>query len=291
MANSAETLRVATIQSKCTSDRSDNRRRAFEQIASAAANGARLIVLQELFDSVYFCQTEDHRFFEWAEPVPGPLTDQLAEIASRHGIVIVAGIFERRASGVYHNAAVVLDSDRGLVGHYRKMHVPEDPGYSEKFYFSPGDLGSGAFQTSVGKIGVCICWDQWFPEWARLTAMRGCHCLIYPTAIGWLDEDKANFGESQLQAWQIMIRSHAIANGIFAIAANRVGREAQIEFWGSSLVADPYGNLVASASQTQEETLFADLDLNAITTARTHWPFFRDRRIDCYEHLAKRWLS
>jgi len=247
--------------------------------------------LQELFSSQYFCQSEDHDQFEIAESIPGPTIDRVAALAKELGVVVVAGIFERRAPGLFHNSAAVIESDGSIAGIYRKMHIPDDPYFYEKFYFTPGDLGFQCFDTSVGKIGVCICWDQWFPEAARLTALAGAEVLVYPTAIGWQENEKDTFGASQLSAWQTMMRSHAIANGVFVVAPNRVGVENNIEFWGNSFVADPYGNMIASAGERDAETLLVDCELSLVETARTHWPFLRDRRIDAYEGLTKRMLD
>ena len=284
----AENSVVAAIQLPCTGDRVVNLTSTIQRIEAAAAAGARLICLQELFSSLYFCQSEDHEQFNLAESIPGPTTNSLCDVAKKLGVVIVAGLFERRAPGVFHNSAVVIESDGRILGTYRKMHIPDDPYFYEKFYFTPGDLGFQSFQTSVGNVGVCICWDQWFPETARLTAMKGAEILVYPTAIGWQAPEKKQFGESQLSAWQTMMRSHAIANGVFLVAPNRVGVEGNIEFWGSSIVVDPYGNVIAQAGR-EAETIITDCDLSLIETARTHWPFFRDRRIDAFAGLTERW--
>ena len=287
-ANSMASTTVAAIQLPCGDSLDVNITATVKEIAAAAQAGAKLICLQELFASKYFCQSEDHKHFELAESIPGSTTHRLCEVAKQHGVVIVAGLFERRAPGVFHNSAIVIEADGTLLGVYRKMHIPDDPYFYEKFYFTPGDLGFKSFQTSVGKVGVCICWDQWFPETARLTAMQGAEILVYPTAIGWQAPEKAEFGQSQMEAWQTMMRSHAIANGVFLVAPNRVGVEEQIEFWGASFVVDPYGNVIAQAGQ-EAETIHADLDFQSIETARTHWPFFRDRRIDAFNGLTKRW--
>lgn len=286
---SETSVSVAAVQLDCSPDIAANLQRTLDRVRSAAQSGAKLICLQELFASRYFCQTENHDHFSLAESIPGPTTAVLCEAAKRLNVVIVAGLFERRASGLFHNSAVVIDSDGTVVGIYRKMHLPDDPYFLEKFYFAPGDLGFQCFETAFGKIGVCICWDQWFPEAARLTAMAGAEILVYPTAIGWLAEEKDEFGPSQLDAWQTMMRSHAIANGVFVVAPNRVGIEDDIEFWGSSFVADPYGNIVNSAAIDESETLIVDCDLSLVETARTNWPFFRDRRIDAYGGLINRW--
>ena len=284
-------VKIAAIQSACQPDTAVNLTRTLDQIAILADQGAEIICLQELFIHPYFCQTEDHRFFELAESIPGPTTERLSELAAAKGVVIVAGLFESRAAGLFHNSAVVIDADGQLVGHYRKMHLPDDPHFLEKFYFAPGDLGFPSTDTRFGKIGVCICWDQWFPEAARLTALNGAEILVFPTAIGWLDEDREPFGDSQLDAWKTMMRSHAIANGLFVVTPNRVGREDHIEFWGASFICDPYGREQASAKIGEADTIIADCDLNEIATARTHWPFFRDRRIDAYQGLLKRWTD
>lgn len=288
---SPDLVTVAAIQLACTPDIDANLQSTLAQIESAASAGAKLICLQELFASQYFCQSEDHEKFQLAESIPGRQTDAMCAIAKRLGVVIVAPLFERRAPGVFHNSAVVIESDGTLLGTYRKMHIPDDPFFYEKFFFTPGDLGFKAFATSVGKVGVCICWDQWFPEAARLTALQGAEFLVYPTAIGWQAPEKAEFGESQRAAWHTMMRSHAIANGVFLVAPNRVGVEDNIEFWGSSFVADPYGNMLHVAGDTNDETLIVECDRTLIETARTHWPFFRDRRIDAYGGITKRWGS
>jgi N-carbamoylputrescine amidase len=283
------TLTVATIQLDCSADVSANTEMTIAQIVDAAAAGAKLICLQELFASRYFCQSEDHEQFKLAESIPGSTTERLAEFARKLGVVIIVPLFERRATGLFHNSAVLIESDGSILGTYRKMHIPDDPYFYEKFYFAPGDLGFKCFNTSVGKVGICICWDQWFPEAARLTALQGAEILVYPTAIGWQAPEKAEFGASQLDAWKTMMRSHAIANGVFLIAPNRVGVEDNIEFWGSSFVADPYGGLMKVASHERAETLIVECDLSLVETARTHWPFFRDRRIDAYQGLTERW--
>ena len=288
MSSSQPPFDVAVVQAQCSDDRTANREAAVASVHAAAADGAAIVCLQELFDNRYFCQTEDHRHFQNAEPIPGPTTERLIHAAREAGVVVVAGLFERRAAGVYHNSAVVIDRDGTLVGKYRKMHIPDDPNFEEKFYFAPGDLGFPVFTTSACRIGVCICWDQWFPEAARLTALGGAELIVYPTAIGWLEEDKVPYGASQLDAWRVMLRSHAIANGVFVAAPNRVGIEDQIEFWGHSLVVDPYGNLLAEAGQESPQTISARCDLSLIEQARTHWPFLRDRRIDAYGDLNQR---
>jgi N-carbamoylputrescine amidase len=282
---------VALVQMSCTDDRQTNVARAVQQIANAAERGANVVCLQELFAGLYPCQTEDHARFEWAESLDGPTAQSLAEAARQYGVVVVGSLFERRAAGVYHNTSVVFDVTGQLVGVYRKMHIPDDPAYYEKFYFSPGDLGFCITPTRFGKIGVGVCWDQWFPETARLLALAGAELLFFPTAIGWLLDERATYGESQYNAWQTVMRSHAIANGIYVAAPNRVGREGGIQFWGGSFVSDPYGNLLARAAHEEEELLIVECDLSRIETARTHWPFLRDRRIDAYGGLLHRWLE
>ena len=285
----SKAIQIGLIQKSCTTDPADNVEQAVQSIREAAGNGAQVICLQEVFNTQYPCQSEDHVNFELAEPIPGPTTNAISKIARELGVVVVVPLFERRAPGLYHNSAVVMDADGSIAGLYRKMHIPDDPLYYEKFYFTPGDLGFLAFQTKFAKVGVCICWDQWYPEAARLTAMKGAELLFYPTAIGWIPGEKAEYGESQYSAWQTMIRSHAIANGLFVGAPNRVGREGEIEFWGGSFVADPYGNVIQKASHEEEQNVVVSCDLSLINTARTHWPFFRDRRIDAFGDLQKRW--
>ncbi len=287
----APPVQVAVIQSSCSESKSANVAATLERLADAAARGAQVVCLQELFHGTYPCQTEDHERFAEAEPIPGPTSQALGQAAGQHGMVIVGSLFERRAAGLYHNTAVVFDADGSTAGLYRKMHIPDDPRYYEKFYFTPGDLGFRSFDTRFGRIGVCVCWDQWFPEAARLTALTGAQILCYPTAIGWLPEEKDEWGGSQHLAWETMMRSHAIANGVFVAAANRVGLENDIQFWGASFVVDPYGNLLGRAGQQAEETLLVECDLSLIDTARTHWPFLRDRRIDAYDGLRKRYLD
>ncbi|MBP87609.1 MAG: acyltransferase [Planctomycetaceae bacterium] len=282
---------LALLQMSCADDKAANVQKAIGRIRDAAEQGANVICLQELFHNQYPCQTEEHDRFAEAETIPGPSSDALSAAARQYGVVVIGSLFERRAAGVYHNTAIVFDADGSQVGMYRKMHIPDDPLYYEKFYFTPGDLGFRSFPTRFGRIGVCICWDQWFPEAARLTAMSGAEILFYPTAIGWLPDEKEAFGESQHSAWETMMRSHAIANGVFVAATNRVGVEGQLRFWGASFVSDPYGNVLARATHDAEETLVVECDLSTINTARTHWPFLRDRRIDAYDGLSKRYLD
>ena len=280
--------KLGLVQLACQADPVVNIDRTIAQIESAAKLGADIVCLQELFSTQYFCQTQNHDNFQLAESIPGPLTDRLSRLSRELGIVIVSSHFERRAAGLFHNTAVTFDTDGEIAGRYRKMHIPDDPNFEEKFYFTPGDLGFQAAQTQHGQLGVCVCWDQWFPEAARLTAMAGAEILIYPTAIGWLADEKEAYGESQLDAWITIMRSHAIANGVFVVAINRVGNEDSIEFWGASFVCDPYGNLIARAETGAEQTLIVDIDLSQIEVARTWWPFLRDRRIDAYQDLTKR---
>jgi N-carbamoylputrescine amidase len=284
-------VNVALVQMRCTASKAENVAKALARIAEAAERGANVVCLQELFAGQYPCQSEDHTKFDEAEPIPGPTSDALAAAAAKHKLVIVGSLFERRAPGLYHNTAVVYDADGRTAGLYRKMHIPDDPLYYEKFYFTPGDLGFQSFDTRSGKVGVCVCWDQWYPEAARLTALAGAELLFYPTAIGWLPKEKEVYGASQHSAWETMMRSHAIANGLFVAAANRTGREGQLEFWGASFVADTSGNVLARASHDQEEVLLVPCDLGKIDVVRTHWPFLRDRRIDAYADLSRRWLD
>ncbi|MFI4876402.1 MAG: carbon-nitrogen hydrolase [Blastopirellula sp. JB062] len=284
-------VNVAVVQMSCSPDKRTNVDKATAQIAEAARQGANIVCLQELFAGQYPCQEEDHLKFQEAEPIPGPTSEAIRQAAAAHGVVVVASLFEKRAEGLYHNTAAVFDADGTQLGIYRKMHIPDDPHYYEKFYFTPGDLGFRSFQTRYGRIGVCVCWDQWFPEAARLTALTGAQMLFYPTAIGWLVDEKEEYGPAQVSAWETMMRSHAIANGVFVCAPNRVGLEGAIEFWGHSFVSDPNGNLLQVASHDQEEILLVECNLAQIDFARTHWPFLRDRRIDAYAGLSKRFLD
>lgn len=283
------TVNVALVQMTCTREAGPNVAKAVERIAAAAGQGAQIVCLQELFAGHYFCQSEDHSRFAEAVAIPGPQTEVIGAAAKKNGVVVIGSHFERRAPGLYHNTAVVFDADGSQLGLYRKMHIPDDPLFYEKFYFTPGDLGFRAFETRFGKIGVCICWDQWYPEAARLTALAGAEILFYPTAIGWQAPEKAVYGVSQHNAWETMMRSHAIANGVFVAAPNRVGVEGGIEFWGASFVSDPYGNIMQRGSHDREEIVLANCDLDLLDVARTHWPFLRDRRIDAYGDLTKRY--
>ena len=282
---------LALAQMSCVAAKGPNVDKAVARIAEAAAAGANIVCLQELFAGQYPCQTEDHARFDEAEPIPGPTSQAISAAAKRHGVVVVSSLFERRAHGLYHNTAVIFDADGATAGVYRKMHIPDDPLYYEKFYFTPGDLGFKSFDTRFGRLGVCVCWDQWFPEAARLTALSGAEILFYPTAIGWHPSEKAEFGRAQHSAWETMMRSHAIANGVFVAAANRVGMEGDIEFWGASFVSDPSGNLLARGSHDREETLLVECDRGMIDVVRTHWPFLRDRRIDAYGALTRRYID
>lgn len=284
-------MKVAALQMRCGASHDENRERAVDQIRVAAEQDAQVVCLQELFTGRYPCQSEDHARFDEAEPIPGPSTQRLSQVAKECGVVVVASLFERRAAGLYHNTAAVIGVDGALLGIYRKMHIPDDPLYYEKFYFTPGDLGFRSFSTQFGRIGVCVCWDQWFPEAARLTALTGAELLVYPTAIGWIPGEKAEFGATQYSAWQTMMRSHAIANGVFVVAPNRVGLEDEIEFWGGSFICAPTGELLAQAPHDQEAVLMADCQRAQIDVVRTHWPFLRDRRIDAYHGLTKRWID
>ena len=274
----------------------ENASRAMDGIREAAAKGAKIVCLPELFRSQYFCQAEDHENFNLAEAIPGPSSEAMGKLGRELGVVIVASLFEKRAPGIYHNTAAILDSDGALLGKYRKMHIPDDPLFYEKFYFAPGDLGFKAWETRHGKIGVCICWDQWFPEAARLTAMAGAQILFYPTAIGWHPSEKAEFGKAQHESWETIQRSHAIANGCFVAAVNRIGHEAPaggpgLEFWGQSFLCDPSGQILAKASADREEIVVAEIDLGSLDRQRTHWPFFRDRRVDAYGDITRRFAD
>ena len=291
-------FKIALIQMACAPSPDENLRHALARIEEAAGAGARVVCLPELFRSQYFCQREDHASFGLAESIPGPTTEALASAAKRLGIVDIGPVFERRAAGIYHNSAAVIDSSGAIAGIYRKMHIPDDPAYYEKFYFTPGDLGFRAFDTSAGRIGTLICWDQWYPEAARLTALQGASVLFYPTAIGWHPDEKKQYGAAQRDAWRTIQRAHAIANGVYAAAVNRVGLERLpdapgkgIEFWGSSFICDPSGGVMAEASSDREEVLVGEVDLQCLERTRQHWPFLRDRRIDAYAGLDQRFLD
>jgi N-carbamoylputrescine amidase len=284
---------LGLLQHGCTADPAANLKKTLALAERAARQGANIICTQELFRSQYFCQSEDHENFKLAEPIPGPSTKAFQKLAKKHGVVIIASLFEKRASGLYHNTAVIIDADGSLLGIYRKMHIPDDPLYYEKFYFTPGDTGFRAWNTKFGKIGVLICWDQWYPEGARLSAMQGAEILFYPTAIGWHPQEKTEYGVNQHGAWETIQRSHAVANGCYVAAINRIGTETPIggpgiEFWGQSFVAGTSGQILAKASIDQEEVMLVAIDLDRVDVTRTHWPFLRDRRIDAYGDLTKR---
>lgn len=294
----SEIRSVALVQQACGEDREANLACSLIRIREAAARGAHVVVLPELHCGRYFPQTEDTQYFDWAEPIPGPASTRLGSLAGELGVVIVASLFERRTAGIYHNTAVVLDSDGSIAGTYRKMHIPDDPGFYEKFYFTPGDLGFHPIQTSAGKLGVLVCWDQWFPEAARLMALRGAEMLIYPTAIGWNPDDSQDEKDRQRDAWVTLQRGHAIANGIPVFGVNRAGHEPApsgatpgIDFWGSSFAAGPQGEVLCCAASDKEETLLAEIDLARSEDVRRIWPFLRDRRIDAYSGLESRYLD
>jgi N-carbamoylputrescine amidase len=295
MLNKSQIITVGLIQAEAHKEPSENLSLTLAKAEQAAKDGAQIICTQELFSTEYFCQCEDHSKFDLAEPIPGPTTKAFQQLAQRYKVVLIVSIFEKRGSGVYHNSAVIINTDGSLLGIYRKMHIPDDPLYYEKFYFTPGDLGFQAWETPFGKIGVLICWDQWYPEAARLTAMQGAEILFYPTAIGWHPSEKAKYGEQQHNSWETIQRSHAIANGCYVAAVNRVGHEVTnngdgIEFWGQSFIADTSGEVIKKAALV-ETTLLCDLDLVKVDTTRTHWPFLRDRRIDAYSDITKRLLD
>ncbi len=287
---------LGLLQHACSASPADNLKKTLALTEQAAKKGAKIICTQELFRSQYFCQSEDHENFKLAESIPGPSTVAFQKLAKKYKVVIVASLFEKRASGLYHNTAVIIDADGALLGIYRKMHIPDDPLFYEKFYFTPGDTGFRAWQTKYGKIGVLICWDQWYPEGARLTALQGAEILFYPTAIGWHPKEKAEYGPNQHGAWEISHRGHAVANGCYVAAINRIGTEKPIggdglEFWGQSFVAGTSGQILAKASVDQEEILLVPVDLDKVDVTRTHWPFLRDRRIDAYGDLTKRFID
>jgi N-carbamoylputrescine amidase len=289
------TFTLALVQMKCAPDRDANLAKAADRIREAAKAGAQIVCLPELFLGPYFCQREDADLFDLAEPIPGPSSERLAKVAKATKTVVVASLFERRTAGVYHNTAVVFDADGALLGLYRKMHIPDDPLYYEKFYFTPGDLGWKVFDTRPAKVGTLVCWDQWYPEAARLTALRGAELLVYPTAIGWHPKEKAEYGQQQHQAWELMQRAHAVSNGVFVAAVNRVGHEGPagggLEFWGGSFVCDPFGVVLRRGSHDREELLIVECDRRRIEEVRRNWPFLRDRRIDAYEGITKRLID
>jgi len=286
-------VKIGLVQMSCTADKQENLEKAVQKIRETASQGAQIICLQELFTSLYFCDVEDYDHFKLAEPIPGPSTDMLSALAGELGVVIIASLFEKRAQGIYHNTTAVLDADGSYLGKYRKMHIPDDPSYYEKFYFTPGDLGYKVFKTKFATIGVLICWDQWYPEAARITALMGAEILFYPTAIGWATSQDKDTNTEQYGAWQTIQRSHAVANGIHVVSVNRVGFEQNgaMNFWGGSFVANPLGTVMYQASHDKEEIFVKELDLSKTDTYRTHWPFMRDRRIDSYQPITKRYID
>lgn len=286
-------FKVGLVQMSCSSDAKQNMDKAVKGIKDAAEKGANIVCLQELFTSLYFCDVEDYENFKLAESIPGASTDQLSVVAKELGVVIIASLFEKRTQGIYHNTTAVLDADGTYLGKYRKMHIPDDPAYYEKFYFTPGDLGYKVFQTKFAKIGVLICWDQWYPEAARLTALMGAEVLFYPTAIGWATSQDQETNDEQFNAWQTIQRSHAVANGVHVVSVNRVGLEQNgaMKFWGGSFVANPFGRLLSQASHDKEEVMVVDIDTQKTDSYRTHWPFMRDRRIDSYGDIVKRFID
>lgn len=283
-------VRIALIQMACSADVGRNLEKAAQQVSTAAAGGARVILLQELFSGPYFCRRVDPDAFRMAESIPGPTTDRFGSLASRHEVVLVLPLFERAAAGLYYNSVAVIDADGSLLGRYRKMHIPEDPGFHEKYYFTPGDSGYKVFRTRHIALGTLICWDQWFPEAARITAMAGAELIVYPTAIATLPDEDESMRRRYLQAWETVQRSHAIANGCYVASVNRSGTEGDLRFWGRSFVSDPFGEIIARAGESGE-TLFADIDVAAIEPQRQSWPFFRDRRIESYGPLLSRWTG
>ncbi len=296
MASHSQKVKIGLVQNRCTTDLSENLAAAEKGIRDAAAKGAQIICLQELFGSVYFCQIEDHKYFQLGESIPGPTTDKMQALAKELSVVLIVSLFEKRAAGLYHNTAAIIDADGSYLGKYRKMHIPDDPRFYEKFYFTPGDLGFNAWDTKYGRIGVCVCWDQWYPEAARLTALRGAQILFYPTAIGWHPAEKEQYGVRQHSSWETIQRGHAIANGCYVAAPNRVGHEAPdggdgIEFWGQSFICDPAGQILEKASIDREEVIVAEVDLGSVDEQRTHWPFLRDRRIDAYSDITRRYID
>lgn len=281
------------VQMSCSKDKPANLQKAIDKIKEAAAKGAQIICLQELFTSLYFCDIEDYENFKLAEPVPGPVTEQLAQIARDLKVVIIASLFEKRAQGIYHNTTAVLDADGSYLGKYRKMHIPDDPAYYEKFYFTPGDLGYKVFKTKYATIGILICWDQWYPEAARITSLMGAEILFYPTAIGWATAQDESTNTEQYNAWQTIQRSHAVANGVHVVSVNRVGfeQDGAMKFWGGSFIANPFGTVLYQAAHDKEEIIVHEIDTAKTDSYRTHWPFMRDRRIDSYQPITKRFID
>lgn len=284
-------VQVGIVQMSCTADKENNLQKAIGKVREAAKQGAQIVCLQELFTSLYFCDEENYDNFSLAESIPGPSTDALQKVAAEEGVAIIASLFEKRAQGLYHNTTAVLDADGSYLGKYRKMHIPDDPGFYEKFYFTPGDLGYKVFKTKFATIGVLICWDQWYPEAARITSLMGAEILFYPTAIGWAHQQDVPTNTEQYNAWQTIQRSHAVANGVHVVSVNRVGSEAGIKFWGGSFFANPFGTIIHQASHDNEEIVIQELDLSKTDSYRTHWPFLRDRRIDSYQPIVKRFID
>lgn len=284
-------VKIGLIQASCVKDKAENIRLTIEKIRLAAKEGANIICLQELFASLYFCDVEDHENFKLAEPIPGESTEIFQALSKELGVVIIASLFERRAQGLYFNTTAVIDADGKYLGKYRKMHIPDDPGYYEKFYFTPGDTGYKVFQTKFGKIGVLICWDQWYPEASRITALMGAEILFYPTAIGWANSQDEATNTEQYNAWQTIQRSHAIANGVHIVSVNRTGVEGDMQFWGGSFVSNPFGTLLYQAPHLEQEIKVIEIDLNLTDYYRTHWPYLRDRRIDSYQPITKRYID
>ncbi len=286
-----QNVKVGLVQMSCTASKEENLAKAIVKVREAAEKGAEIVCLQELFTSLYFCDVEDYDNFLLAESIPGPSTASLSEVAKELNIVIVASLFEKRAQGLYHNTTAVIDADGGYLGKYRKMHIPDDPGFYEKFYFTPGDMGYKVFKTRYAAIGVLICWDQWYPEAARITSLMGAEILFFPTAIGWAASQDTGTNTEQYNAWQTIQRSHAVANGVHVVSVNRVGNEGHMKFWGGSFVANPFGTVLYQASHQQEEVHVEELDLSKSDRYRTHWPFLRDRRIDSYGPITKRYID
>ena len=284
-------VKIGTIQMSCVADKAANLSKTINKIREVAAKGAQIVCLQELFTSLYFCDVEDHDNFLLAEAIPGPSTDALSKVAAELNVVIIASLFEKRAQGLYHNTTAVIDADGNYLGKYRKMHIPDDPGYYEKFYFTPGDLGYKVFKTKYATVGVLICWDQWYPEASRITALMGAEILFYPTAIGWAHRQDAETNIEQYNAWQTIQRSHAVANGVPVVSVNRVGDEGDMKFWGGSFIANAFGSLLYKASHDEEETVVTEIDMARSDYYRTHWPFLRDRRIDSYQQITKRFID
>ncbi|WP_342645704.1 carbon-nitrogen hydrolase [Mucilaginibacter sp. CSA2-8R] len=284
-------VKVGLVQMSCTADKQQNLHKAIEKVREAAAKGAQIVCLQELFTSLYFCDEENYDNFQLAEAIPGPSTDELSKVAAELGVVIIASLFEKRTQGLYHNTTAVLDADGAYLGKYRKMHIPDDPGFYEKFYFTPGDLGYKVFKTKFAKIGVLICWDQWYPEAARITALMGAEILFYPTAIGWASTQDVDTNTEQYNAWQTIQRSHSVANGVHVVSVNRVGEEVGLKFWGGSFVSNPFGKVIFQGDHQEEQVTVVDLDLSKTDYYRTHWPFLRDRRVETYQPITKRLLD